>query len=94
MGKRKEYVKITATSDNASHFAEAVCDKSKIDEIKRRCAKSVIDFAYDLDEININIKVEPTQEVPMDGVDIMILPVKPVAATQQDDGVIVVNLGD
>lgn len=71
MPKKKEYFKLTVDCNQSEYVAEAIVEKERIEEMKRRCIKSVTDFVEDeCESFTFNAIVEPTTDKPVEGVDI------------------------
>ena len=79
MGKRKEYYRVFCKSESSTHYAIAIVEAARLEELKHRCVKSVADFA-DLSSgtVTITVEVEPTTQLPEDGCDLTLYPVNPV----------------
>ena len=76
MGKRKVWMKVTATCDKASHYAVAIVDENDVDAIKARCMRSLADFMQKgVEEARVKFEVEHSLDYPIEGVDITLHPV-------------------
>lgn len=67
--------KIICTSDTSTHIIVAICQPQKVDEMLRRCMKSLMDFVdLKATDHHVNVVVTPTEEKVVEGVDLSILP--------------------
>lgn len=71
MPKKKEYSKLTVKCDKSKYVAESIVETDRVEEMKRRCLKSLIDFIDDgANQLTFTVDVEQTKERPAEGVDL------------------------
>lgn len=94
---KTRFRKITCTATHATHYAVAIADVNKVSEYRTKVLRSIVDFVDPtVNEFTVNITVEPTEEKPEEGTDLVLKPVKPVIKHEADGAVsiTIVDLDD